>query len=480
MQENLSSHPSSLRVFFITEMWERYGFYVVQSLLALFLALHFKWPDKKVYFLVSVFTALNYLTPVIGGWVADHLLGQKRAIITGAVILLISYLCLALITTDTMLIVALALIPVGTGLLKPNISSLLGNEYHAASSKRDSGFTIFYMGLTGGIVLGTTLPNIINEYFGWSAAFSSACFGMLVAIEVFVYGVHRYTIADYHPSAYQWGKMTQALLICGLMWWMSYNILSYPYLCDVVIAGIALLSIAYFVYSVKRESASQSAKTLVIGLLCLISVLFFAFYFQMYMSLTLFIVRVVQPILFGVKFYPPYYISVQGVGLILFGLYFSSQKKQLTIKESGVLSANKFLMAIVFMMISYAAIALICHLSTDALMLSPLLFIPVYLLISLAEILLSPAGLSIVCLYANTKKVSTMVGIFFLTLGIGAFLSGKLAVLTAIPEGETSVAVLKVHYAHAFNQQFCILLVSTLMCIGLNLMIKRLLSKSCI
>lgn len=129
MQTLPMNHPPSLRVFFATEMWERYGFYVVQTLLALYLVLHFKWPDKQVYALVGSFTALTYMSPLVGGWIADHLLGQKRTILTGAVVLLLSYLGLSLIKSDHLLNLSLAGIAVGTGLLKPNISSLLGNEY---------------------------------------------------------------------------------------------------------------------------------------------------------------------------------------------------------------------------------------------------------------------------------------------------------------------------------------------------------------
>src|SRR5262245_54132396 len=150
-QKYLITHPPSLHTFFATEMWERYGFYVVQTLLALYLAFHFKWIDKRIYSLVGSFTALTYLSPLIGGWIADHLLGQKRAILTGAVFLFFSYLTLSWLTSDNGLAAALAGIAVGTGLLKPNISSLLGNEYPSGSAKRESGFTIFYMGITTGI-----------------------------------------------------------------------------------------------------------------------------------------------------------------------------------------------------------------------------------------------------------------------------------------------------------------------------------------
>lgn len=185
MPTNSEKHPKSLRIFFATEMWERYGFYVVQSLLALYLALHFKWPDKQIYALVGSFTALTYLSPVVGGWIADKLIGQKRAVLLGAVVLFVSYCILSLVDNTTALTASLAAIAVGTGLLKPNISSLLGNEYLTGSARRESGFTIFYMGITTGIILGTTLPSILNEHFGWVASFTSAAIGMIIAFLVF-------------------------------------------------------------------------------------------------------------------------------------------------------------------------------------------------------------------------------------------------------------------------------------------------------
>ena len=95
-----TSHPRTLKVFFSTEMWERYGFYVIQTLLALYLAMHLHWLDKKVYALVGSFTALTYLSPVIGGWIGDHLLGQKRTILSGACILLLSYIIISIKHSD--------------------------------------------------------------------------------------------------------------------------------------------------------------------------------------------------------------------------------------------------------------------------------------------------------------------------------------------------------------------------------------------
>ena len=476
-QNDLTAHPPSLRTFFATEMWERYGFYVVQSLLALYLALHFKWPDEQIYALVGSFTALTYLSPVLGGWMADHLLGQKITILTGSVFLFFSYLALTLLSSDQGLTASLAGIAVGTGLLKPNISSLLGNEYPLGSAKRESGFTIFYMGITTGIILGTTLPSILNNHFGWSVSFASAAFGMIIAFSVFLHGIYRYKITDYHPFEFKITNLMSALGLMLILWLIAFYILNYPVFADSAFVAVVILATVYMCYLIMRESANQAKQTAVIGLLCIISVMFWAFYFQMFMALTLFIARVVDPQIFGINFPPPYYVSIQSFGMLIFGYLFSRSKAQLSLAQSGQRTANKFLLSMVFMLIAYALISFACHRSVGASFLSPLYFIPAYLMISVAELLLSPVGLSAITVLASRKKVSTMMGIFFVSLGIGAFLSGKLANLTSIEAYEVSVSSLKIHYTHALTELLYILLVATLLCFILNRIIKSLLNR---
>ncbi|MBA2711103.1 MAG: MFS transporter [Tatlockia sp.] len=460
-------------------MWERYGFYVVQSLLALYLALFFEWPDEQIYALVGSFTALTYLSPVIGGFIADHLLGQKRTILTGAVFLFFSYLSLTFATNDNNLAAALAGVAVGTGLLKPNISSLLGNEYPTGSAKRERGFTIFYMGITTGIILGTTLPSVLSNHFGWSISFISAAFGMVIAFTVFAFGAYHYKIADYHPYQFKISKIVQALVLMLGLWIMSFYILHYPIFANSAFTLVVLLSLAYLIYSIKKEPEEQARQTVVIGLLCVISVMFWAFYFQMFMSLTLFISRVVEPQLFGINFPPPYYVSIQSLGMIVFGYLLSQSKGRLSIVQSGMRTGNKFTLAMFFMCLAYSFITFICYQNQNSsLLISPLLFIPTYLLISIAELLLSPVGLSAITVLASRKKVSTMMGIFFVSLGIGGYWSGKLASLTAVNATNMSIMALKEHYTHSFTILLAILVTATCICFILNLFIKKLLTRS--
>lgn len=474
MQKKLNNHPASLSVFFATEMWERYGYYVVQTLLALYLALHFKWPDKQVYALVGSFTALTYLSPLVGGWIADHILGQKRTILIGAIVLSLSYLGLSLTESTHALSWVLAGVAVGTGMLKPNISSLLGNEYPTGSPHRENGFMIFYMGLTSGIILGTTLPSYLNEYFGWPVSFMSAVVGMIIATATFLFGIHHYRIQDYHPYTFNFKKIVHAFLLMTLLWVASFYILNYPALADAVFCLVVLFSLGYFIYCVKCEANEQARQTIVIGLLCIISVMFWAFYFQMFLSFTLFIVRVVEPTLFGIQFPPPFYVGIQSIGMIILGLILLRRKSNLSRVQQGISTGNKFVSAMYFMAIAYGLIVLICDGSMPSALLSPLYLIPVYLIISLAEMLLSPVGLSAVTLLASRKKVSTLMGIFLSSLGIGGFISGKLAAITALSIDTGSISEVKAHYAASFTTLLYILIAATVLSTVLNYIIKRL------
>ena len=473
----MEKHPKSLCIFFATEMWERYGFYVAQSLLALYLALHFKWPDKQIYALVGSFTALTYLSPLVGGWIADKLIGQKRAILLGAVVLFLSYCLLSFLDNTMALTSSLAGVAVGTGLLKPNISSLLGNEYLTGSARRESGFTIFYMGITTGIILGTTRASQLSSHFGWSASFISAAVGMVIAFMVFAFGIVHYKIKDYNPFVFDYKKIILAFTLMALLWALSFYILNSPQLANLMFGLVVLFSASYILYSVNRESPDQARQTLVIGLLCIISVMFWSFYFQMFMSLTLFIARVVQPTFLGIQFPPPYYITIQSIGMLIIGYFLAKNHPQLTLIERGLSTGKKFLMAMLFMTLAYLIIAVVTTFVEKTTLLSPLLIIPAYLMISLAELLLSPVGLAAITILADKNKVSTMMGIFLASLGIGGFLSGKLAGLSAIPHGETDIIVLKTLYATAFMQQLGILFVASLGCLVLFAVIKFLLTR---
>lgn len=456
-------------------MWERYGFYVIQTLLAIYLALHFNWPDSKVYALVGSFTALTYLSPFVGGWIADKFLGQKAAVLLGAVILLLSYVVLGLGQDQFILMHALASISIGTGLLKPNISSLLGTQYTEKCAHREHGFTIFYLGITSGIILGTTLPSVIQNYFGWKIAFMSAALGLVFSLISFIYGTLKHDIQDHNPKKLRFTDLVYSSIVLILLWPLCGYVLLHPQFADIVFPLISALAIIYLIYCVIIEPKLQAYQTLLIFLLCSISVIFWAFYFQMFMSLTLFIIRGVESSIWGFKISPPNYVALQSLGMLVLGIILTRKTSPISSIDVQVNKiANKFSWSMIYMFFAYSIIVLVCMNSTPGIKISPFFIAGSYLLISVAELLLSPVGISAMTILSCRKKVSTMIGIFFVSLGLGGFLSGKLANFTAIRQDEKSVQVIQSLYTHGFTQLTEILLCGLILTLLINLIIKKI------
>ena len=181
-------HPKILPILFLTEMWERFGFYVVQGLLVLYMAQFYGFSDNLSYTISGLFTGLAYLSPFIGGFLADKLLGFKTAIIWGGLFLVAGYTLLALFNTLVLFYPALATIIIGTGLLKPNTASVLGTQYSNNDTRRDSGFTLFYIGINlGGALSGVS--GYMRNAFGWKVTFALASLGMLIGLMTFLYGM---------------------------------------------------------------------------------------------------------------------------------------------------------------------------------------------------------------------------------------------------------------------------------------------------
>lgn len=472
-----NQHPKALYTFFITEMWERYGFYVVQTLLSLYLVVVFKWDDKGIYILVGTFTALTYLSPLFGGYIADHWIGQKKAITCGFMVLVLGYYFLSIITTATGLNLALAGIAMGTGLIKPNISSLLGNQYPEHSIERESGFTIFYMGITSGIILGTTIPFFLHEYTNWSFVFLSASVGVIFAILIFMRGCAKDQIQDCSSVSFQLKNLSFAGISILFLWVGFYFILSYSFLADLVFCSVVLISFIYFYRCIQSEPLVQAKQTLVIGLLCIISTLFWAFYFQMFSSLTLFIARIVDHHLFHIPFPPPYYVGIQSIGMIILGVFIRKKTNSLDKTRYAINSGTKFVLALILMLVAYAFIAFAAYYSLSINLLSPMMIIPSFLIISKAELLLSPVGLSAISLLANRNNVSTMIGIFFVSLGLGGYLSGKLAAITSIHSLSDSLFSIKMQYYQSFKYLLLILFAASIFSIMLNQIISWLMSQ---
>ncbi|MCP4176986.1 MAG: peptide MFS transporter, partial [bacterium] len=262
-----------LVTFFSTEMWERYGFYVIQSLLAIYLEFHFGIHDDRTYLMVGSFTALTYISPIAGGWLADKYLGQKKAVLLGAAVLAGSYLIMTFIDSLHALTFALGCTAVGTGLLKPNISSLLGRQYESGDNRRDSAFTIFYMGITAGIVLGTLIPIKLASNYGWKICFASAFIGLIIAFLVFLFGTKILKIPDYSKINKKRLTVNLVTIICVIVLCLLYYfILLIPEIENIFFTIIVAATIIYVCkIAFIDEKGFQRKRTIALLLLCFIS-----------------------------------------------------------------------------------------------------------------------------------------------------------------------------------------------------------------
>ncbi|MEM9225672.1 MAG: oligopeptide:H+ symporter, partial [Pseudomonadota bacterium] len=193
-------HPSGLFVLFFAEMWERFSYYGMRALLVLYLTKHFLFEREAAYGLYGAYTTLVYITPVIGGVLADRYLGQRKAVLFGAILLVLGHLGMAYEgdpvapggTAEAGVLnvfyFSLALIIAGVGFLKPNISTMVGSLYTITDKRRDSAFTIFYVGINLGAASGALLAGYLGETYGWAYGFGAAGIGMLFGLVVFIWG----------------------------------------------------------------------------------------------------------------------------------------------------------------------------------------------------------------------------------------------------------------------------------------------------
>src|SRR5215467_15627777 len=186
-------HPVGLSTLFATEMWERFSFYGIRPLLILFMTTAvmsggFGFERPQASAIVGIYASSVYLSSLPGGWIADRLFGLRRSIMYGAVLIMLGHLSIGLTSfmgTHTPFFIGLILIVLGTGLLKPNISAIVGDLYPEGGARRDAGFSVFYMGINSGSFLGQIVTGALGERVGWHWGFGAAGVGMLIGLLVF-------------------------------------------------------------------------------------------------------------------------------------------------------------------------------------------------------------------------------------------------------------------------------------------------------
>ena len=445
--------PPALFYLCMTELWERFGFYVVQGMLVLFMSKSFGFPDNVCYTIQGVFTALAYISPIIGGFIADRLLGFKFSIICGGLFLSAGYVMLALPNTE-LFYLSLATIIVGNGLFKPNVSSLLGTLYEHGDPNRESGFTIFYIGINLGAVLAGTSSGYIKDHFGWNAGFGLASAGLILGLCMFMLGMRKFSSMRHNslmtpPKAslpIKGGVLLGCLFTIGLVSFLLQSSAITNWLFPILGAALLLL---LTLLTLKQQHQDRQ-KLFVLSSLILSSIVFWMFFLQLFSSANLFIDRLVDKTAFGFSIPTTAFYTLEAIYVILLGPAFAWSWSTLSLNNKNPSPVIKFIIAIVFAGLGFVVLWLSTFFVNANSQVNLLWIVLSYFFITLGDLLLSPIGLSAVTTLAPRNLIGMMMGVWFVATGFGGRFAGDLAKISSIPQGVTALSEQILIYRHAF------------------------------
>jgi POT family proton-dependent oligopeptide transporter len=441
-EKTFLGHPRGLYMLFFAEMWERFSYYGMRALLVLYLTKHWLFSDADASMVYGAYTALVYITPVIGGYLADRYLGQRKAVLYGAILLTIGHFLMGFegqggndSPAMNAFWLALAFIIVGSGFLKANISVMVGQLYPRTDTRRDSAYTIFYMGINLGAFLGALLCGYLGETYGWKYGFGAAGFGMLAGLIVFVIGkplLHGNGESSVPERLrqrtmgipFEWLLYGVGILIVVACWWMVQHQALVGWALG--ITGLILLGYVGWVASTRLDTHARNrifaAVILMIG-----SVLFWALFEQAGSSLNLYTDRYVDRMMFGWEVPASMFQSINSMYIILFAPMFAWLWSRLGARGLEPSAPAKFGLGMIqlgagFLVLVAGAAAVATGNAT------PVLFIfLIYLLHTTGELCLSPVGLSAMNRLAPAHMASLIMGCWFFASAAGNFVAGMIA-----------------------------------------------------
>ncbi len=474
-------HPRGLLVCFTTEMWERFSFYGMKYLLLLYLTKYHLFSDSNGLEVLGGYAALVYAMPVIGGLLADRYLGMRKAVVFGGCLLVLGHLGMAVegeqarrvgdtIVRDEgalqVFYFSLALIVIGVGFLKPNISTIVGKLYTKDDPRRDAGFTIFYMGINLGAFTATLLCGYLGETYGWSYGFAAAGVGMLIGLTTFLYGQkHLHGHAEPHDpallkqSSFIGLRKEYLIYLCGLLgviaaWQMLQwhgavgNLLN-------IMSVFVLLGLAWFITT--RCDPIERSRMIVLVILTMSTVVFWALFEQSAASMTLYADRVMDRHIFGMELTAAQFGALNSMFIFLFAPVFAWLWTTLGQRGLEPRTPVKFALGIAQAGLGFGALVVGASMpGTDGLV-AGYWMVLAYLLHTTGELCLSPVGLSAVTRLAVPSVVGVMMGSWFLATAYSEFVAAQLAKLAAVDTLDntvTDVSLALANYTQLFSDLF--------------------------
>jgi POT family proton-dependent oligopeptide transporter len=442
-------HPRGLATLFFTEMWERFSYYGMRALLLLFLVDTVEngglgLDEKNGAAIYGLYTMFVYLLALPGGWLADNFFGQRKAVFIGGCFITVGHVFLMIPQPQTFFL-GLVIVVLGVGLLKPNISSIVGGLYPASEqTKRDAGFSLFYMGINLGAFIAPLITGYIGEQIAWNYGFGVAGLGMAL-------GLVQYKLTEKHlgdvglePAKLD-DPMKQAkrdkniktvlwIFIIVLVAILALSFLGLITFDPVLVAGISgvvifITATLFFAYVLLFEKLTrdEKKKIIVIGVLFIFSALFWSGFEQAGSSLNLFAKRYSDRMFFGWEIPASWFQSVNSIFIIALSPVFAWLWIWLSKKNLVIGTPVKFGMGLIFLGLGFAAVAIASQQIGGGSKPIWMWLILTYFLHTVGELFLSPVGLSAMTKLAPKKLVGQMMGIWFMSTAFGNLIAGLMA-----------------------------------------------------
>ena len=441
--KDLFGHPRGLVYLFFAELWERFSFYGMRALLVLYMTKQLLFTDEMAFGVFAAYMSLVYVTPMIGGILADKVLGFRKAIILGGILMALGHFFLSF-EHPIFFYGSLALIIVGNGFFKPNISSFVGDLYKKDDHRRDSGFTLFYMGINLGGAIAPLACAWFAETYGWHYGFILAGIGMLLGLIVFQKGLKSDVFGDKGliPNKPLFEKKTFGLNKGHLI--SVGAVLTVPLFALVVkfnefehylVWIITILLTIYIIYVLSTVTPKEKKRLIVAVYFTLLYTLFCAIFEQAGSSLTLFADRNVN--LVGMDAAGTN--SINAGFILILAIPFSLLWTYLTKKKKNPNSPIKFGLGLFLLGLGFIIFALSIHSADEFAKTSMSYLVVGYFVLTIGELFLSPIGLSKMTELSPLKYAAFIMGVWFSANFYGHFFAGKIAKLTTVSEGETNV-----------------------------------------
>ena len=482
-------HPKGLYILAFTEFWERFSFYGMKTLLIFYLTKHHFFQDDTASEYVGNYAALVYALPVLGGYLADKYLGFKKAIFFGAILLILGHLGMAFegnqaFYQDGQLVqdhkaiqfffLSMAFIIMGVGFLKPNISSIVGSLYTENDPRRDSGFTIFYMGINAGSLFATILCPWLGDRYGWGYGFGAAGVGMILGLITFSWG-KKFLKDVGEPTRPEVLKIKVAgiftkesliyiLGIAGIfVCWQLVKYHSVVGALLIAVSGIILLFLSWYM-AVKLDKVPRE-RMLVLIILFVAAVVYFAFLEQQFISLNLFADRMMDRTLFNTELPAGTFLSLNALFVLLFGPVFAFLWIFLSKRNKEPNIPAKFGWGIIQAALGFGALIVGMKIAGLDMKSNMIWLVLAYLLVTTGELCVSPVGLSSVTKLSPKSIVGFMMGTWFLASAASEYLA---AVFSKIASTETVGGEI-VNYTDAYNSFLHLFYIMLYMGLGIGL-----------